>query len=580
MVLSLRHTQLWDLSSKTRNRLAHLTYGNTSVAAQSNVRTRWESTTTSPGIEILHPDELALPVEAMLNVLRPDQVSQGAEGVALCNSMNLEPKLQVQGGSYLALIIPGKLGHDLRTLIQAANPALIANCFECHLSFKDPATERRFPRSVVIVNLGQNPVKPNALKASVKPFQDSAKVLWLHAYQKWCPEEWNSTLGADSSLGQKREKIRQRVATLLKQEPKTIDMWSFSCTTDSLHACVRIADKQVSTLLNSRDTLLFFRPFVAKGEVAAREDGITIMWASRFKSLSELQTVANTLAGVAGFVANAQGLGVRISIDHVAAARKVLQPTLAVNQQNAHVAGLTRFLVQGLPKDMSAEGVTFVMANPSEGSNMEAWHIIPFKRTAQSHTCSWIVKADKPPKTERLVLEDGYKVLISKLPSPSEVLQQKQEQRRLEAELSKAQRRDQLTSKEPETVDPWSDFLKSRGMGSGKGASKSTDTGKVKGKQGPASANRPETQTQDAEVKVAVSQLRKEVDAMHSRLDKQEARLDAFGNKLESNHNEVMLALRSLGAASDSSDRKRSADMGSTPLKAIAGGRGPKDQKP
>ena len=137
-----------------------------------------------------------------------------------------------------------------------------------------------------------------------------------------------------------------------------------------------------------------------------------------------------------------------------------------------------------------------------------------------------------------------------------------------------------MTSKEPETVDPWSDFLKSRGMGSGKGASKSTGTGKGKGKQGPASANRPETQTQDAEVKVAVNQLRKEVDAMHSRLNKQEARLDAFGNQLESNHNEVMLALRSLGAASDSSDRKRSADMGSTPLKALAGGRGPKDQKP
>ena len=113
----------------------------------------------------------------MLNVLRPDQVSQGVEGVALCNSMNLEPKLQVQGGSYLTLIIPGKLGHDLRSLSQAANSAVIANCFECHLSFKDPATERRFPRSVVIVNLGQSPVKPTALKASVKPFQDSAKVL-------------------------------------------------------------------------------------------------------------------------------------------------------------------------------------------------------------------------------------------------------------------------------------------------------------------------------------------------------------------------------------------------------------------
>ena len=89
----------WCLSRKKRNQLTHSLVGNTVVS-----RTRWESTTEAPGIQLHAPEELALPGDAAPQELRASQVSNGAVGYSFCNQVELTPKLSVKGGSYLVLL--------------------------------------------------------------------------------------------------------------------------------------------------------------------------------------------------------------------------------------------------------------------------------------------------------------------------------------------------------------------------------------------------------------------------------------------------------------------------------------------
>lgn len=58
------------------------------------------------GNRALNPqsDELQLPPACMLSAVRGDEVSSGC-----CNHLFLEPKLLVKGGTYLCLMVPGRL---------------------------------------------------------------------------------------------------------------------------------------------------------------------------------------------------------------------------------------------------------------------------------------------------------------------------------------------------------------------------------------------------------------------------------------------------------------------------------------
>ena len=113
----------WCLSRKKRNQLTYSLVGNTVVS-----RTRWESTTEAPGIQLHAPEELALPGDAAPQELRASQVSNGAVGYSFCNQVELTPKLSVKGGSYLVLLVPGALGSDLRKQLQGVSPTLAGNC--------------------------------------------------------------------------------------------------------------------------------------------------------------------------------------------------------------------------------------------------------------------------------------------------------------------------------------------------------------------------------------------------------------------------------------------------------------------
>ena len=91
--------------------------------------------------------------------------------------------------------------------------------------------------------------------------------------------------------------------------------WSFGnfkISTDNgmFHGCLRATKDQSKRLYNCKDGLLFFRPFVRRGETPPEEAGTVIIW-SKFDTISALSLVANTLSGIHGFVATKGSIGVR-----------------------------------------------------------------------------------------------------------------------------------------------------------------------------------------------------------------------------------------------------------------------------
>ena len=99
--------------------------------------------------------------------------------------------------------------------------------------------------------------------------------------------------------------------------------------------CERSAEHAI-LLINSKDPLFFFRPFVSIACPPVPEDGIVIVWANKFDTLSEMITVTNTLKGVQGYVANPQSVGIRVSKEGVAAARAALQHPSVIRMSQAH----------------------------------------------------------------------------------------------------------------------------------------------------------------------------------------------------------------------------------------------------
>ena len=117
----------WFVPRRMRNKIQHSNHGNTMNSTPN--RTRWESTPECPGLAVANSDELSLPGDALLRVVWAHQVSNNAEGIALVNSTFLLPKLQVKGGTYLCLILPGKIGRDLEQMLQSVSPTLRAWCY-------------------------------------------------------------------------------------------------------------------------------------------------------------------------------------------------------------------------------------------------------------------------------------------------------------------------------------------------------------------------------------------------------------------------------------------------------------------
>ena len=238
----------WCTSRKARNRMQHAINGN--MVGQDAVRCRWESSAQTPGIQLANADELKLPQEEMLVILRSDQVSDNQVGIAFCNALLLKPKLRVRSDKYLALIVPGKLGTDLQTLLKEASPTLRAKCHETTLTLKDPVLGKVFPRSVVIINLGAVFVSPATLPITVQAPSNTTKVLWVQAWQTKCQDLWKQTVAP--TVRETRRNVVRMISEMTKLDPRHFDVWNFQMKDEQFSFCARFPIEENNHLWKMR----------------------------------------------------------------------------------------------------------------------------------------------------------------------------------------------------------------------------------------------------------------------------------------------------------------------------------------
>ena len=256
--------------------------------------------------------------------------------------------------------------------------------------------------------------------------------------------------------------------------------------------------------------------------------------------------------------------------EYVAAARQALQGNnLRITGANTVVAGSYRFLSQA--PNTPAGVIVQTLASPADNSDWKAWNVIPVKCTTGADSSTWTIKADQEPPADRIILHDGRKVVITKMPSCSEQFELKQKNELAKREAAKAERRTNLLLSAPargnprdveETSDPWAQALKQRsvnGTGSAPAPGSSTTVA------GPSNAD--------------LTRVRQEVAVLASRIDMHEGRIDKLESTIESNHHDVMRALVSLGASTAPDPFKRASGVPTTPLKNEIGARMPKDNR-
>ena len=516
----------WMLSNKTRNRLMHYTME----------RTRWETTVEKQGIQLNSKDELTLPGDATAQVLRANQVMNGSEGIALCNQIHLAPKLQVRGGRYLLLVIPGTLGDDLRNQLNEASVTLIGNCFSTVLTCVDPSTKKVFPRQVVCINLGLQNVAAAELKPHVIVDNENSQIVCVSCFAKYNTEGWQEMCSATFKRNRACiiEKIKQ-IANI-----KSIELWGLKITQEKMTCFVRIPTDKAKFLYDCRDTTFFYRPFVSATCPPVQEPGICIIWANKIGNIHDLVTVTNTLKGVKGYVANAQSLGIRVE-----------KMGVQFTASNQGVAGTLRFVARGFPANLSAPTIVTTLACPAEESAWQEWHVIPYKSQIQGNTRTWFLKADVAPSHDRLILPEGWKITFCQQLSTQEAFLQKEKEKKQFNEAAKAQRRANILSKAaqsdlqpPEPTDAWANWKGSR----------------PKPDRSASTVRTPRQGHTDTALRQEVEELKEQFAVLQTKVTQQDNRLDNLDRCMAANHSEVMAALRnlSLGAASASEpDRKR-----------------------
>ena len=118
--------------------------------------------------------------------------------------------------------------------------------------------------------------------------------------------------------------------------------------------------------------------------------------------------------------------------------------------------------------------------------------------------------------------------------------------------------------------DPWAEYRQRQ-------AKSSNPKGAGKGKK---PTRESHSSSSDALIK-EFNSMRDQLSSLTTRVDRQDGRIDALESTIEKNHSEVMQALMNLTLAStaDSSTAKRSPEVTTSPLKALTGGKPPKQPK-
>ncbi|CAE7690756.1 unnamed protein product [Symbiodinium sp. KB8] len=460
------------------------------------------------------------------------------------------------------------------SMIKAASATMLAGCFETTLTLHDPVAERTFVKQVTGINLGLQNVTPAKLTPSVREHKEETQQVWVHASYDRNPEAW-SEIAAETAAACKRHVV-ERIAKLAACEVQKVDCWNFKVVKPdmrALSAIVRVPIDKAVALMNSKDSVLFFRPFVTKLAPVQEEKDVAIVW-SRFKTVPEMSAVTNTLRGIQGFVANKQSLGVRVSVAYVGAARKALQgPNPRICDTNCKVAGLLHYQTQGWEQGTSAQKVIATLAAPADGGHWSVWNVIPFKCSTNESSCTWAVKADVPPPSDRLILADQRKVLITQIPTAAQRFETQMKHQSENKEIAKATRRAAIlqggTSNPvvlaPEAsvpADPWQSYLDQK-------ATKNL-------RQNPQSArahnNTTHVTEEVIEKSAIVKEMRRNIAEITDRVNAQESKIGALERTIVSNHAEttqnhaeVMDALRALTLSG-----KREPELPPSPLKQQA----------
>ena len=196
--------------------------------------------------------------------------------------------------------------------------------------------------------------------------EDDCAILWVQAFESKSPDEW-----ADHVVNSNRDtkiNVSRYVAELLHVNVKTLEIWRFRIFEGRFTFCIRLPKAKSDNLIDSKNKFLFARHFVKKGDCAP-EDDVGNVWANKIHTIHELSVITDTLAGIRGFVANLQGLGVRVEKPHIACARAALQTSSSTYiELNNGVLGKKKFWVSGWAITCARQTVVTALANPTTDS--------------------------------------------------------------------------------------------------------------------------------------------------------------------------------------------------------------------
>ena len=292
------------------------------------------------------------------------------------------------------------------------------------------------------MNLGLQNVEPQSLPASVQVPTTDAKILWVQAFKDKNVEAWDAAV--HSGMRQTRANLINIIADLAHVSHEKVELWALKVTEVHLSFCARMTTAQTNLILDSCHPFLFARPFLSAASPAVPERDVVIVWANSIRNTAELLRIVTTLDGVRGLVANKTSLGVRVHRDHVMSARKLLGSNAKILEENKNVGGNFRFILKGVPSDISASQLIKTLVTPAENSPWTKWSVIPTKHQVIGEVSNWHVKADVAPSIDRLIFPGGQKVIVVAEDSPVEVYNKTKDKKFQKNEDRKAARREAI----------------------------------------------------------------------------------------------------------------------------------------
>eukprot|EP00435_Cladocopium_sp_Y103_P011592 s497_g3.t1 len=438
-----------DLNARRRNQLLHALFGNSSSAPETDllqVNDPWApasrktkkptqkvgqaplkpTTTKWEDLEIPHMDELDPSLQQLpISSLQPD-----VTGVVLATLPSVDRHKWVRSQQALALMVPGQNREDLQAVMLSGG-LLASAVAEGEITLRDPLKAKRERRRVTLINLGAVPVKFAPLPTDLKVPVSDTQELWFAVQKRYAsPALWQHVAqGGRKSMISLVSALKAGKDPMASLEGQLSEIYGHTRNQHSCECAARALTGEAKRLLEQSGAHgVFVRKMKRYGQKA--EDAV-ILWVPT-TDLPDLQARCQPLKGLQGLVCNRQGLGVRVigTGDELAQARAVLQPG-KVAPNIAKIRGDQHFEISGLPLQTEAADVQSLLATANATHGWTEWSTRPLRSFVKRDRRVWIVAADGPPAKDKVPTSTGV-VLIEKLASPSEIFQQKEDQKRKE----------------------------------------------------------------------------------------------------------------------------------------------------